>query len=180
MLTKTTASSKTTGSAKRTVRCRVTQALSLIGLTATLCLAAVPAHATTVDTDRPKITTNGYDVGENWSGFGAPLNGAHLDWDEDSNGIVTARLTGYMYINNNDGECAYLTLVYHDSNHNWLGSQFSGEGCADGNRLNKFRLDLRTPDTIASADIDHVTIQLNHRLDWHTLEMVGSKTEYND
>jgi hypothetical protein len=164
---------------KRSLRRKVGAAAAMASLTLGLGLTAEPASAAVVDNDRPRITASGYDLGLHWSGFGEPIDGANLDWSE-TNGIVTTRLTGYLYINNNDGECAYLSLVYHDVNHNWMGTDFSGEGCADGNKLNKFWLDEETPDIIASASLDHVTIQLNHRIDATHSEMVGSQTWYNN
>jgi hypothetical protein len=165
----------TTSLARRTLVAALSAAALIVGVG----LPASPAIAATTDTDRPKLTANGFDFGESWDTFGAPLNGGHLYWDV-TNDIVTIRLTGWIYIKNEDGECASLTVLYHDADHDFLGSQSTGEACADGNQLNKFWTDLRTPDTIASADIDHVFITLNHRLSFNTWETVASATCYNN
>jgi hypothetical protein len=153
--------------------------LSAAALAVGVGLPAGRAAATITDNDRPRLVANGFDFGEEWDTFSAPRNGGHLDWDV-TDGIVTIRLTGWIYIKNEDDECASITVLYQDANGGFQGSQSTGEGCADGNRLNKFWVDLRTPDTIASADIDHVFITLNHRLSFNTWETVDSETWYNN
>lgn len=47
---------------------------------------ATPASAVTVQTDHPKLTSKGFDLGENWDTFGA-LNGGDLVWDL-TNGVI--------------------------------------------------------------------------------------------
>lgn len=89
--------------------------LTAFAVMAAMLFGATPqAEAVVVDTDRPKITTNGFDFGKNWDGFGAPLNGGELEWDVTS-GIVSGRLTGNLYLKGVNDVCAKVQVVYFDS-----------------------------------------------------------------
>jgi hypothetical protein len=153
-----------------------------VALVAGLTLIASPASADTTDTDRPRMTASGYDFGTNWSGFGEPFNGGTLTWDvDDATDGVTIRLTGNLYINNNEDECANLTVLYHDADGGYEGAHSTGEGCATDGGLNSFPVDLRTPSSWApNPDIDHLHLTLNHRINWNTWETMSSQTWYNN
>lgn len=133
--------------------------------------SATPAGAVTLATDRPKITAQELDFGNNWV-VNAPVNGGYLYWNFN-NGIVTPRLTGKIYINNASGTCARMQLQYFDGSTK-LATKNGGTVCAPNGALNTWNVDM-APYSSALTDKVKVVLQVKTGSTWSN---VGTDTEY--
>ena len=126
-----------------------------LGLTAALALAADPASAVVLDTDRPRITANNHDFGKNWA-VGAPLNGGYLNWDL-TNGVTTATLSGYHYLAGQ--HCGRVFVEYFNDSHALLGTDSSATTCAPGNGKTQWWI----TESFSSTTVSHAHITVQHQ-----------------
>lgn len=146
----------------------------LLGTAAVVAVAAAPASAAIVDTDRVKLTADGFDYGTNWDTFGAPLNGGYLDWD-DTGTTINPRLRGWLYFKNEDEECAWIQMQHFTAAGQSLALRDSTEWCATSDSLQQVWVTLSS---YSHPDIDHVTVRLLHRTSSNTYEILDTETEW--
>jgi hypothetical protein len=97
-------------------------------------VAAGPAEASVIDTDRAKLTGTGYDFGNHLFVAGSPSRGGHLKFHL-KDGRIEPRLSGYLHVNDADGTCARLKVVYRDRRDDALTDPaYSPTRCVDDDR----------------------------------------------
>lgn len=135
--------------------------------------AATPASAAIVDTDRVLLTANGFDFGINWT-LSGPRNGGYLDWDDDG-ATINPRLRGWLYINNEEDECAWVQVQHFTAAGQSLALAESDEYCAQTNSREQF---WATVDDYDHPNIAYVTVRLIHRVSSNTAEILDTETEW--
>lgn len=140
-----------------------------LGLAAAAAVTfAGPAQAAVVDTDRPELNGTGYDFGNGTWIAGSPTNGGELKF-KLSGGKITPHLTGTLHINDADGTCARMKLVYRDADNDVLATKYGGTVCVDDDRHHEYGVDL---DPYSDNDIDEVKIILQKQTasGWSTVD----------
>ena len=139
-----------------------------LAVAATVAFAA-PAQAAVIDTDRPRLTGSGYDFGNGTFAAGVPTGSGRLEFAlRDSK--IEPRLTGKLHVNDADGTCARIKLVYRDRDNDALTDpHFSTSRCVDDDRHHEYDIDLNP---YADDDIDdvRVTLQKQTASGWSAVE----------
>jgi hypothetical protein len=148
--------------------------LALTAGVAAGAMSATPAHAVVVDTDRPHITESGFDFGLHWDTIAAPVYGGHLYWDV-TDGNVTPRLTGNLYLKHVATVCAWMHVDYRDSSNHVLASKDGTHHCADSNAKQQWSIDLSP---YSSPYITNVRISIEHDNTNGSVSKLGQQTWY--
>jgi hypothetical protein len=138
-----------------------------------LFVAAAPANAAIVATDRPLISGPDRDFGNNLF-LGTPLNGGIINWDVTGN-IVTPLISGQLWLNNLSGVCHRVRVVYHDAAHNEIGTSETGLKCPPNNRTNQYVISIIP---FGAPGINHVIIQIQQQNSNGSFSTVDSTTEW--
>lgn len=131
--------------------------------------AAGPAQASVIDTDRAELTGTGYDFGNHLFVAGSPSRGGHLKFHL-KDGRIEPRLSGYLHVNDADGTCARVKLVYRDRRNDALTDPvYSPTRCVDDDRHHQYPVEI---DGYADDAIDDVKISLKKKTasGWSTVE----------
>jgi hypothetical protein len=147
------------------VRKRLTLGLAVVVSAA----AAGPAQAAVIDTDRPKLTGTGYDFGNGIFAAGSPTGGGDLEF-KLKDGRIEPRVSGYVHVNDADGTCARIKVVYRDRDDDALTEPvFSPTRCVDDDAHHQYPVVL---DDYADDAIDDVRISLKKKTasGWSTVE----------
>ena len=139
-----------------------------LAVAATVAVAG-PAGASVVDTDRPKLTGTGYDFGSLGFVAGAPTGGGRLEYHL-RNGEIEPRLTGTLHVNDADGTCARVKILYRDRGDDSLTDPaYSPTQCVDDDERHWYAVDL---DGYADDAIDNVKVSLQKQTasGWSTVE----------
>lgn len=100
------------------------------------------ASASVVDYDDVKLTSTGYDFGENGFAFGEPTNAGDLHFHHE-NGTIRPHLRGVIHLNDADGTCGRMRLEYFSSSGASLTTpKYGGEVCVNDDGHHKWSVDL--------------------------------------
>jgi hypothetical protein len=147
--------------------------ITLVAVTSLVLGTTSAAHADCMcGTDRPKITTSGFDFGgDQFLGSGPTTAGWLWWWNE--NGSIRADLEGAIWLDNVAGHCARIRMDHHSSAHQLLGSRTSILRCVTTNRATGWNVDL---DSFAHHDVDHVIVKLEVMLADGSYDVAGAET----
>jgi len=119
-----------------------------------------------------KITTAGFDFGDEWWGVGAPLGNGNVLWPLQD-GQLTPILAGTLHLNHVSGECARMNLRYLTEGGVFITSRAGGTVCVSDNAHHEFTVNL---DPFTSNKIGKVVVQLQTENANGTFTVEGSET----
>jgi hypothetical protein len=109
--------------------------------------------------------------GPTWSVVSAQPNDGTLYWNRANGAEYTARLMGYIWLNNMGGVCARMNLRYYDESGALLTEKHGGSVCASDNSIHAYSVDLQP---YTSSEVVDVEAQLQTQGTNGSWNVVGS------
>lgn len=106
--------------------------------------------------DRPKITTQGFDFGGRQFLGSGPTAAGWLWWYNES-GTIRPDREGAIWQNDVSGQCGRMRMDYHSETHRLLASRTSILRCATSNKATEWNVNL---DGFSHPDVDYVIVKL--------------------
>jgi hypothetical protein len=139
--------------------------------------AVSSVHAPNVNSDSVKITTSGFDFGNDDWGVSGPLGSGTMWWRLEENGELTPHLMGTLWLNNVNGGCARMNLRYLTEGGAFLRAEPGGTVCSHDNARHGFTVDL---EPWSSNKIGQVNVQLQTQNSNGTFNVVGNSVVHID